>query len=52
MTDGDYELTELTAPEGYDKSSRTTGLLLPWSKDDLDRSGGVTSGATTLIANT
>ena len=52
VTYGDYELTETTAPEGYDKSNETYRFTVANGQVTWTNPSGVTSGATALIANT
>ncbi len=52
VADGDYELTETTAPDGYDKSDETYRFTVANGQVTWTNPSGVTSGATALIVNT
>ncbi len=51
VVDGDYELTETTAPEGYDKSDETYRFTVANGQVTWENPSGVASGAMALIAN-
>lgn len=52
VADGDYELTETTAPDGYDKSDETYRFTVANGQVTWTNPSGVTSGTIALIVNT
>lgn len=52
VADGDYELTETTAPDGYDKSDETYRFTVVNGQVTWTNPSGVTSGTIALIVNT
>ncbi len=52
VADGDYELTETTAPDGYDKSGETYRFTVANGQVTWTNPGDVASGTVALIANT
>lgn len=52
VADGDYELTETTAPDGYDKSDETYRFTVANGQETWTNPSGVTSGTIALIVNT